>query len=71
MKTNYAEYTDSQVVSDLKARLKISQTELAKMFYLSQSRISEVMAGKNFLRPAVRQAMIDLLEADDAKFIVE
>ena len=65
MKTNYAEYTNSQVVQAMLDRFGLKQTELASMFYLSQSRISEALTGKGGLRPKVRQAMIDMLVEKD------
>ena len=71
MKPKYAEYTNSQVVQAMLERFGLTQTVLAKMFYVSQSRISEALTGKGGLRPAVRQAMIDLLDADDHSFVID
>lgn len=71
MKITYENYSDSEVIQALKTRLKCSQAELAEMFYMSVSSISRALAGKIRLRPAVRQAMIDLLTADDASFVIE
>ena len=71
MKTTYENYSDSEVIQALKTRLQFSQAELAEMFYMSVSSISRALAGKIRLRPAVRQAMIDLLDADDHSFVID
>ena len=71
MKTDYSKYTNSQIVQAMLDRFGMTQTALASMFYLSQSRISEALTGKGGLRPKVRQAMIDLLAADDASFVID
>lgn len=65
MKTQYAELTNSELVALALKRMNLTQAELASMFYISQSRISEALTGKGGLRPKVRQAMIDLLETQD------
>ena len=71
MKTKYENYSDSDIVQSIKTRLQFNQREIARMFYVSDASISRVSAGKISLRPAVRQAMIDLLTADDASFVIE
>lgn len=70
MKTKYENYSDSDIVQAIKTRLQFNQREIARMFYVSDASISRVSAGKISLRPAVRQAMIDLLDADDQSFVI-
>lgn len=71
MKTKYEDYADSDIIQAIKTRLQFKQVELARMFYVSESSISQALAGKIRLRSAVRQAMIDLLDADDSKFVID
>ena len=71
MKTKYEDYSDSEIVQAVKTRLKFTQAELARMFYVTDASISRALSGKGRLRPAVREAMIDLLAADDASFVIE
>ena len=71
MKTKYETFSDSDIVRDMKTRLKFTQAELARMFYVTDASISRALSGKGRLRPAVRQAMIDLLDADDHSFVID
>ncbi len=70
MKTTYAEYTDSQIIDALVERLGYKQVEIAEMFYIAESSVSEVRRSKKRLRKKVRQAMIDLLETQDNNGII-
>lgn len=71
MRNKYEDYSDSDIIQAIKTRLQFKQVELARMFYVSEASISLALAGKTRLRSAVRQAMIDLLEADDSKFVID
>lgn len=70
MKTTYEEYTDSQIIDALVERLGFKQVEIAKMYYIAESSVSEVRRSKKRLRKKVRQAMIDLLETQDNNDII-
>ena len=70
MKSKYADYSNSEVVKAVLTRYDLTQAELARMVYISQSRISEALTGVGGLRPAVRQALIDMLETQDNSGIV-
>ena len=71
MKTKYENQSDSDIIQAIKTRLQFTQAELARMFYVTDASISRALSGRGRLRPAVRQAMIDLLTADDSSFIIE
>ena len=71
MATKYDTYSDKDIVQAIKTRLQFSQREIARMFYISDGGISRVLSEKIGLRPAVRKAMIDLLEANDHSFVID
>ena len=66
MNTTYENFSDKEVVENVLTRYGLTQTELADILLISQSRVSETANGKRTLRPKVRRKLEQMLaEKDD------
>lgn len=66
-KQDYTIMDDKTLVQTVMARFGLKQVELARVVFVTQSRVSQIATGKGKLRPAVRQQLVSMLEVDDTR----